>query len=198
MFTRRVYQTYVQLGLIVFITTSFGGCQDKAAPSYAQCVQLSIKEDVGGAWDACSAAITANPTSEAGKSAASKLIEMKPKYDVWNKSHNKKAATVQTAQGRVDKSIVAVEQNVQSRASAPFTEEQVKPLIKKIYEAKLSNQYVTITVDVKVIGISVEGKTAVVKASVLVTGEMGGIMPAEIHNCYFREYDKGWIVENCD
>lgn len=66
---------HLQLGLIVIIGTAFYGCQDKAAPGYAQCVQLDIKGDVGGAWDACSTAVNASPTSKAGKSAADKLKE---------------------------------------------------------------------------------------------------------------------------
>lgn len=85
----------MKLSHIIFAVTMgtlFSGCSDKAAPSYAQCVQLDIKGDVGGAWDACSAAINISPTSAAGKQSATKLIEMKSKYDVWKKAYDKAQA----------------------------------------------------------------------------------------------------------
>lgn len=68
---------YLQLGLMVVISALFGGCQDKAAPSYEQCVQLFNEGDSRGALDACKAAIAANPTSKSGKEAVIKLAEIK-------------------------------------------------------------------------------------------------------------------------
>ncbi|MBU2572841.1 MAG: hypothetical protein KKH28_02030 [Elusimicrobia bacterium] len=91
MLTGRAYARHLQLGLIAVIGIFFSGCQDKATPGYAQCVQLDIKGDIGGAWDACNAAIGADPSSKNGKAAAAKLIGMKPTYDQWKAEHEKRA-----------------------------------------------------------------------------------------------------------
>ena len=76
----------VSFGLMALIGMSFWGCQDKSTSEYAICVQLNIKGDIGGAWDACNAAISANPISQSGKAAAEKLAEIKPKYDEWKQT----------------------------------------------------------------------------------------------------------------
>lgn len=85
MSNKHTYTWYVQLGLIAIIGMPFYGCvnnADRASSSYAQCIQLEIKGDIRGAWDACNAAIAADPTSKSGKEAAEKLITMKLRYDV--------------------------------------------------------------------------------------------------------------------
>ncbi|MBI4801111.1 MAG: hypothetical protein HY796_01170 [Elusimicrobia bacterium] len=92
MLNSRAYAVCVRLGLVAVIGMCFSGCQDKATPGYAQCVQLDIKGDIGGAWAACNAAISADPSSENGKAAAAKLIGMKPTYDQWKTEHEKQAA----------------------------------------------------------------------------------------------------------
>lgn len=88
---------FTHILLLVTIGIYFAGCSDKAAPGYAQCIQLNIQGDVRAAWDACSAAISASPTSETGKSAAAKLMEIKPKYEVWKAAYDKKVAVEQAA-----------------------------------------------------------------------------------------------------
>ncbi len=75
-------------GLITLVGTSFWGCQKNASSEYAKCVQLDIKGEVGAAWDACTAAISADPTSDSGKAAAEKLAGMKSKYDLWKAEHD--------------------------------------------------------------------------------------------------------------
>ena len=90
MLNKYAYKVYVQLGLIAIIGMPFYGCNsnaDKASRAYAQCVQLDIKGDLRGAWDACNAAIAVDPVSKSGKEAAEKLIAMKPRYDVLDSSN---------------------------------------------------------------------------------------------------------------
>jgi hypothetical protein len=61
------------------------GCADRAEPEYAKCVQLEIAGDVAAAWVACNAAIAADPTSDSGKAAATKLTALKPQYEELQK-----------------------------------------------------------------------------------------------------------------
>ena len=69
----------VLLGSMVFAA----GCKDKAADDYAKCVQDDAQGDVHGAWLTCGYAVHDDPTSKSGVAAASKLVELKPKYDTW-------------------------------------------------------------------------------------------------------------------
>lgn len=57
------------------------GCDDKAKPDHASCIQLKAKGDVEGAWKACNDAIAADPTSESGQAATKLLDEMRPSYE---------------------------------------------------------------------------------------------------------------------
>lgn len=57
------------------------GCADKAKPHYAECVQAKAAGRVEDAWKACNDAVLKDATSEAGKSAAHLLAEMKLAYD---------------------------------------------------------------------------------------------------------------------
>lgn len=99
--------TVFSIGLV------FSGCADKAKADYARCVQLDISGDVGATWDACNAAIIADPNSESGKAAAAKLTALKPKYEAWKIDQAKKEAEEKAAQ-----------QLAQAKAAAAAAEEQ--------------------------------------------------------------------------
>ena len=88
----REYILYLRLTVCAVIALSFCGCQDKAKEHYAKCVQLDVQGDIPGAWDACNASITADPTSKNGKAAATKLTEMRSRYEYWKREQEKKAA----------------------------------------------------------------------------------------------------------
>ena len=95
------------------IIGALAGCADKAKPDYARCVQLSAQGDVRGSWDACNAAVSADPTSIGGKAAAVKLAEMKPKYDVWKIEQDKAAAEAEIAYQRYERDrVVALREKV--------------------------------------------------------------------------------------
>jgi len=79
----------------MFVMT-LAGCEDKAQPDYDRCVQMATpctckpddplcscgsNGDLKGAWDACNAAVVADPTSKSGKLAAAKLGEVKVALD---------------------------------------------------------------------------------------------------------------------
>lgn len=68
------------------------GCKDKAKDPYAKCLQLDAASDIKGAWEACNAAVAADPTSTSGKAATAKLTELKPKYDAWKQADEAKQA----------------------------------------------------------------------------------------------------------
>lgn len=78
--------------LICAALSSTIGCADKAEPDLAKCIQLQLADDIGGAWDACNAAIKADPNSDSGKAAAAKLAEMKPKHAAWEAAVEKERA----------------------------------------------------------------------------------------------------------
>lgn len=83
------------LGLAMFVLLA--GCTDKAEPNYKECIQLQLQGDLGGAWAACTMAMNLSPNSKAGKSAAVKLEEMKPKYAAWKVKHDKEIALEKAA-----------------------------------------------------------------------------------------------------
>jgi hypothetical protein len=77
--------------------TMMTACADKAQPDYARCVQAETAGDLHAAWTACNDAIGADPNSTAGKAAAGKMNEMKPRYDAWKDEQAKKAAAAAAA-----------------------------------------------------------------------------------------------------
>lgn len=91
---------FVAISLPIF---AIAGCTDKAAHDYALCLQYELNGDIGPAWDACTAAMNAAPTSKAGEKAIAKLIEIKPKYDVWKTAYDKKVAKEQATAEREEK-----------------------------------------------------------------------------------------------
>jgi len=81
--------------------------------------------------------------------------------------------------------------------AAKLSENGAKTQIKAALEAKYSETAgSSLTVDINVIGIRMDGKTAVVKAEVVPTGSWAIVAKTEIHNFNFRKYDKGWIIES--
>jgi membrane protein involved in colicin uptake len=97
---------------IVFIVLT--ACSDKAQPDYAKCVQADTTGDLAGAVKACSDAIGADPNSTSGKAAATKLAEIKPKYDAWKADQDAKAAAAAEAKRAAD----AVQAKAQAEARA--------------------------------------------------------------------------------
>jgi hypothetical protein len=72
-------------------------CADKAEPEYTKCQAAEAKGDLLAASFACEAAVTADPTSVAGKAAAQKLKDIdnareKAKADAKVEAAAKKAA----------------------------------------------------------------------------------------------------------
>ena len=92
----------------------FVGCVDKASPDYGKCLQLHIDENLSEAWEACSAAIEADPNSESGKQAATKLQEMKPTYDSWKAAAEEEEAI--RAEEAADRAAFEAEQVRKARA----------------------------------------------------------------------------------
>lgn len=92
MLNSRKCAVYAGSGLLAVAAMTFAGCQDKAKASYDQCLQLDLKGDIPGAWDACTAATVADPASNDGKAAGAKLADMKPGYEFWQREQAKKAA----------------------------------------------------------------------------------------------------------
>lgn len=79
--TKRSDRPLVQTIGVLMSLVCLGGCADKAKPAFSDCVLMELRDEILEARDACSAAITADPTSEAGKAAAQKLEEMKPRIE---------------------------------------------------------------------------------------------------------------------
>jgi hypothetical protein len=75
-----------------------GGCTDKAAADYAQCVQSDSAGDLSGAWTACQSAVQADPNSTSGKAAAAKLVDLRPRLDKQNADLAAQAQAAQQAQ----------------------------------------------------------------------------------------------------
>ena len=102
--------------IILVGVTGLLGCTDKAQPDYAKCVQADTSGDVKTAWDSCNAAVGADPNSTSGKAAATKLAEMKPRYDSWKADQDAKVAAAAAAQAKA--AAAAAEQQRQDQAAA--------------------------------------------------------------------------------
>ncbi len=74
-----------RLPILVLLASLVTGCSDKAKPEFAECVKLEAAGDLLAAWQACESAISADPNSESGKAAATKLKEMRERYDALKK-----------------------------------------------------------------------------------------------------------------
>jgi hypothetical protein len=92
------------------------GCADRAEPEYAKCVQSDIAGDVAAAWAACNTAIAADPTSDSGKAAATKLAALKPKYEAWQKAEAEKAQLAAVEKKKKDEAAAAAQKEAQERA----------------------------------------------------------------------------------
>jgi len=76
--------------------------------------------------------------------------------------------------------------------SAKLSESKAKELIKAAWDARFAAMKPNCTVTI--LGISVEGKTAVVQAEITSNRwDMG--QHTEAGTFYFRKYDTGWAVE---
>jgi hypothetical protein len=95
-------------GMLVLLAA----CEDKAQPDYDRCVQMARPctckpddplcscppgEDLKAAWDACNAAVAADPNSKSGKLAAAKLGEVKVALDKERSAAEAKAKADEAA-----------------------------------------------------------------------------------------------------
>ena len=116
--------------VLVIGVVAFGlpGCKDKAKEPYAKCVQLDVAGDVKGAWDACNAAVAADPNSTSGKAATAKLAGMKAKYQAWKKADDEKQARAAEQRRKADE---AAQQAAQAAAAQRMA--QLKQKVSKKY-----------------------------------------------------------------
>ena len=62
-----------------FAIVALCACTDKATPDYKRCVELESKGSLGDARAACTSAVNADPTSNDGRAAAAKIVEIDAK-----------------------------------------------------------------------------------------------------------------------
>jgi len=86
-------------------------CSDKAKPDFDKCVEADTAGALQPASDACTAAVSADPTSVSGKAAAEKLVTLKVKLAEKAKADEEARAKAQAeaaAKAKVDAEAKAV------------------------------------------------------------------------------------------
>jgi len=141
-------RTRIILGAALLIMV---GCEDKAQPDYAKCVQADTAADIEGAWTACNAAIADDPNSKSGKAAAAKLAEMKPKYDAWKADRDAKAAAAAAAQAKADEA--------RRQAEAEADRQRVAALQAKITRRLTGEDDTCVSAGMPPVGIQFTGGT---------------------------------------
>lgn len=114
---------FIWIGLL---STLLIGCKDKAKEPYAKCLQLDAASDVRGAWEACNAAVAADPTSTSGKAATAKLAEMKPKYDAWKQADDEKQAKAAEEKRKADEESAKAAREAEARRIASLKQKVTK------------------------------------------------------------------------
>lgn len=76
-------------GLII---AGVSGCEDKAKPSYDECMQAKAKEDWSSAVSACEKATTLDPKSKSGAAATNELPTLREKLAAKKKADDEAAA----------------------------------------------------------------------------------------------------------
>lgn len=113
-----MFDRVLMLTLVVLASALTVSCKDKAEPDYAKCVQADTAGEVQAAWTACNAAVAADPNSTSGKAAATKLAELKPKYNAAQASQGATAVQGVKASHGPDDQVDPEDQAVLDRTAA--------------------------------------------------------------------------------